>query len=195
MKKFTFILASLLFTLTAQTQTAKAWKMDKSHASVNFSIDHFFTAVTGKLKTFDGTFHFDPANLKASDANFTIQVSSIDTDDSDRNEHLQSGDFFDAKNHPTIAFKSTRIEKISDKEYTVIGNLTMRGTTKEVKLPLKIKGIIDNPWKEGSVIMGVEINTQLDRTNWGIGTGSWAATSVVGDEVDIKISMELDGLK
>ena len=92
-------------------------------------------------------------------------------------------------------FKSTSIEKKGENQYIVNGDLTMRGTTKKVALPMTVKGVIDNPWKEGSLIMGIEMETTLDRTDYGVGTGSWAATSVVGDEVEIEISMELDGTK
>lgn len=195
-RPFLLMLLMAAFTIpTAVAQKARAWNLDKSHASVNFSIDHFFTAVTGKFKKFDGTFHFDPKNLSGSSATFTIQVASVDTDEEDRDEHLQSEDFFNASKYPTIKFVSTKFEKKSDKEYTVTGNMTMRGTTKEISFPLKVKGVMDNPWKDGYEILGIEINTALDRTDFGVGTGSWAATSVVADEVDIHISMELDSEK
>jgi polyisoprenoid-binding protein YceI len=195
MKSIIATAAIALMAFSINAQTAKEWKLDKSHASVRFSIDHFFTGVTGKFKKFDGTFNFDPANLKGSSASFTIDVTSVDTDEEDRDGHLQSEDFFNAAAHPNIAFKSTSIEKKGENQYIVNGDLTMRGTTKKVALPMTVKGVIDNPWKEGSLIMGIEMETTLDRTDYGVGTGSWAATSVVGDEVEIEISMELDSTK
>ena len=195
MKSIIATAVTALLALSINAQTAKEWNLDKSHASVRFSIDHFFTGVTGKFKKFDGTFNFDPANLKGSSASFTIDVTSVDTDDEDRDSHLQSEEVFNAAAHPSIEFKSTSIEKKGENKYVVNGNLTMRGTTQKVALPMTVKGVIDNPWKEGSVIMGIEMETKLDRTDYGVGIGSWAATSIVGDEVEIEISMELDGKK
>ncbi|REJ84488.1 MAG: polyisoprenoid-binding protein [Bacteroidetes bacterium] len=194
--KFNFALVVIiLLTFSLSAQDVKSWKIDKAHSSVNFSVNHFFSAVTGKFREFSGEIHFDPANLKSSKATFNIKVSSIDTDDEKRDKHLQSEDFFDAANYPEIKFVSTRIEKINDKLFNVYGKLSMRKTTKDVVLPLRITGLMDNPWKEGSVIMGIAISTKIDRTDYGIGTGSWAATAVVGDEVRIEINMELDGAK
>ena len=178
--------------LTLQAQNAKKWNVDKSHASVNFSINHFFSAVTGKFKDFSGDVVFEPTDLKGSKVNFEIVVSSINTDDEERDSHLQSDDFFNAKKYSTIKFVSTGFKKVSDTEYTVTGKLTMRGVTKTITLPLVVAGRMTNPWKEGYEILGVSIKTNLDRTDFGVGTGSWAATSVVGDEVTISISMELD---
>ncbi|GAB5539997.1 MAG: YceI family protein [Salibacteraceae bacterium] len=195
MKSLSLLAATLISAISINAQSAKSWNLDKSHASVVFTIDHFFTGVTGKFKKFDGTFNFDPENLKGSKATFTIQVASVDTDNEDRDSHLQSEDFFAAEQYPTIKFESTSFSKTGDNQYMVKGNLTMRGETKPIDFPMTIKGVMDNPWKEGSVIMGVEINSTLDRTNWGVGTGNWAATSVVSDEVEFSISMELDGKK
>ena len=178
-----------------QAQTPQKWEIDKSHASVNFSVNHFFSTVTGKFKKFDGEFYFDANNLAESKITFTVFVKSVDTDEDERDEHLQSKDFFNAPVHPTMQFVSTKIERKNDKEYILHGNLTIRGTTKTVALPMKIKGIMDNPWQEEKVIMGIAIHTTLDRTDYGVGTGSWAATAIVGDEVTVDVHMELDELK
>lgn len=181
--------------LSIHAQEAKQWGIDKSHSSINFSIDHFFTSVQGEFHEFDGNIHFDPENLGGSSAEFTIQVASVDTDEPDRDDHLQTPDFFNAEKYPTISFKSTKFEKKSDKEFKISGKLTMRGITKDIAFNLKVKGRVDNPWQEGREIMGVEIETELDRTDFEVGTGSWAATSVVSDEVEIEIHMEIDSEK
>ncbi|MBT6133344.1 MAG: polyisoprenoid-binding protein [Flavobacteriales bacterium] len=194
MKKILISVAAgvLICAGTSIAQVAKKWGVDKSHASVTFSIDHFFSEVPGKFKQFDGDIFFDPANLSGSKASFEIMVASISTDEKDRDDHLQSSDFFDATNNPMIVFKSSHIVKASDKLYNIHGELSMRGVTKSVVLPMKIKGRMDNPWKEGYEILGISISTTLNRSDYGVGTGSWAATAVVSDEVEVKISMELD---
>ncbi len=192
----TLTILSAFFLLTSPLAIAqKAWNIDKSHTSVSFGIDHFFSEVTGKFKSFNGDITFDPNNLTTSSVTFTIDVASIDTDESDRDEHLKSADFFNESEFPTITFASTSFKKVDDKNYKVLGKLTMRGVTKDITLPLQITGRMDNPWKEGYEIMGIAINTTLNRTDYGVGTGSWAATAVVSDDVDVKISMELDAKK
>ena len=189
------LMFGLASNFSAHAQKAKKWNVDKSHASVNFSINHFFSAVTGKFKDFDGDITFDPNDMEGSKASFTIEVASINTDDPDRDKHLQSDDFLAAEKYTTITFVATSFTKTEDNMYDVMGKFTMRGVTKEVTLPLKITGRMDNPWKKGYEILGISISTALDRTAYGVGTGSWAATAIVGDEVTINISMELDSEK
>lgn len=180
---------------SANAQAATQWKLDKSHTSVNFSINHFFSAVTGKFSNFEGNFNFDPNNVAESKADFTIAVKSVNTDDSKRDKHLQSGDFFNASEFPNISFKSTKIEKKNNKEFLVYGQLTIRDKTKDVVLPLKITGEMEHPMMKGTIILGLASNLKINRTEYGVGTGSWAATMVVGDEVDINIHMELNRKK
>jgi polyisoprenoid-binding protein YceI len=92
-------------------------------------------------------------------------------------------------------FKSTRIEKKSDNEFTVYGKLTIKDVTKEIALPFKIKGEMEHPMKKGTLILGLSTHVKINRTEYGVGTGSWAATMVVGDEVDISIPLELNRKK
>jgi polyisoprenoid-binding protein YceI len=193
----TGILMLVMFASNAfvQGQDAKEWKVDKTHASVNFSINHFFSEVTGKFQDFDGAINFDKENLKASKAEFTIQIKSVDTDEADRDGHLQSADFFDAATYPTMKFVSSSFKKVDDSNYMIAGKMTIKDVTKAIELPMKITGMMDNPWSEGKVILGVKIETSINRTEYGIGTGSWAATAVVGDDVAVKVVMELDGAK
>ncbi|MFN4233273.1 MAG: YceI family protein [Bacteroidia bacterium] len=195
-KKIGFaVLLTVFGALTANAQEATKWKLDKSHTSVNFSINHFFSAVTGKFTSFDGDFYFDPNNLQGSKAEFTIAVKSVNTDDSKRDNHLQSADFFDAKKYPNMTFKSTKIESKSEKEYLVHGKLTIKDKTKDVVLPMKITGEMEHPMMKGTLILGLVIETTINRTEFGVGTGNWAATMVVGDEVKIHIPMELNRKK
>lgn len=184
-----------LSTLSVNAQDATMWKVDKSHTSVNFTVNHFFSAVTGKFKDFDGTFHFDKNNLKGSKADFSVVINSVDTDNGKRDKHLQSKDFFNAKKYPKMDFQSTKIDKKSDKEYLIHGKLTIKDVTKDVTLPMKITGEMEHPMMKGTIILGVAIDTTIDRTEYGVGTGDWAATMVVGDEVKIHIPMELNRKK
>jgi polyisoprenoid-binding protein YceI len=189
------VIISIATAFSVQAQDATMWMLDKSHTSINFSINHFFSAVTGKFTAFDGNIHLDPNNVAGSKADFTISINSVNTDDDKRDDHLQSADFFDATTYPTMRFASTRIEKKSDKEFMVHGKLTIKDITKDVVLPLRITGEMEHPMMKGTIILGVEIDTTISRSDFGVGTGSWAATMVVGDEVRIHIPMELNRMK
>lgn len=178
--------------LNSIAQSATEWQIDKAHTSVNFSVNHFFSAVTGNFKEFEGDIFFDPSNLEGSSANFTISVASVDTDNEKRDKHLQSGDFFNEKKFPEMTFVSTKIEQISENDYLAHGKLTIKDVTKEVQLPLRITGKMEHPMRKGVLILGLAIDTTIDRTDYGVGTGDWAATMVVGDEVEVKINMELN---
>jgi len=191
-KKIGFgLMLNALVVFTVNAQEATKWKVDKSHTSVNFSINHFFSAVTGKFTDFDGDVNFDPDNLGESTMEFSISIKSVNTEDGKRDRHLQSDDFFDAKEYPKMTFKSTKLVKKSDKEFMVHGKLTIRDVTKEVVLPMKLTGEMEHPMMKGTLILGIEIDATIDRTDYGVGTGDWAATMVVGDEVRIHIPMEL----
>lgn len=195
-KKISFaVILTALSVFTLNAQNATMWKVDKSHTSVNFSVNHFFSAVTGKFTSFDGNINFDPANLQGSSVNFTIPIKSVNTDDSKRDKHLQSADFFDAKAYPNMIFISTRFEKKSDKEYVAYGKLTIRNVSKEIALPFKITGEMEHPMMKGTIILGLASSIKINRNDYGVGTGSWATTMVVGDNVDININMELNRMK
>lgn len=192
-KKFSFVvLLTTISAFTANAQNATNWKLDKAHSSVNFSINHFFSEITGKFTDFNGTFNFDPNNLKGSQFTFTISVSSVNTDNSKRDKHIQSKDFFDAKSYSKIKFVSTKFEKKSDKEFFAHGKLTIRNKTKDVILPFKITGEIEHPMMKGTIVLGLSLNITLNRSDYNVGTGDWAATMVVGDEVRISIPIELN---
>lgn len=189
--KTVFLLASFaIFTATAQTATS--WNIDKPHTSVNFSVNHFITAVNGSFTDFDGEIHFSASDLANSKAEFVVLVSSVETGNNKRNNHLQSNDFFNAKAFPEMKFSSTKFEQISEMEYSISGNLTIKDKTHPIILKMKVTGEMMHPMKKNTKILGVSFTTTIDRTDYGVGTGDWAATMVVGDEVTISIPMELN---
>ena len=104
-KTMAFALAiAALSAVSVNAQDATMWKIDKSHTSVNFSINHFFSSVPGKFTGFDGTIHFDPNNLKGSKAEISVSINSLNTDDTKRDEHVKSKDFFNADAYPKMSF-------------------------------------------------------------------------------------------
>ncbi len=183
-------LASMVFWVTAHnTATAQTWNIDKNHTKISFEINHFFTPVEGYFNDFEGSLDFNPDNPEQSSTSFTIKVNSVKTDSEKRDKHLQSADFFNAAKFPEMKFSSTRFEKTDD-GYVVKGNLTIRDVTKPVEVPFKVLGRGDHPMKKGMELIAIKGGLTINRNDFGVGTGSWAATTVVGDEVAIKIVIE-----
>jgi polyisoprenoid-binding protein YceI len=183
------IVLGLFLSFTTIDAVAPTWNIDNNHTSISFEVTHFFTPVAGSFKDFDGTLNFDPENLAGSSAYFTVQIASVETDNDKRNGHLQSEDFFNAKKYPEMKFISTSFTK-NDDNYILNGNLTIRDITKEISIPVKVLGIGDHPMKKGKLITAMRAEFSLNRNDYGVGSGSWAATAVVGDEVKINVLLE-----
>jgi polyisoprenoid-binding protein YceI len=183
MKTFLFSILSL-FALPFLT-AAETLEVDKAHSEVHFSVRHMVVAtVKGQFQDFDAEVMIDGDKLTSVTA--TIPVSSIDTDNEKRDEHLKSGDFFDLDAYPNITFESTGI-----KDGKLVGNLTIMETTKEVELDLEFLGPVVGPW--GKTRYGLNLEGEIDRTEFGL---TWnkaleAGGVVVGDMVALSISVEL----
>lgn len=198
--KTTTFLFTLLFMAvsTASTGSTDAddarsteWEIDRAHSAINFTVTHFFTPVTGTFEDYDATVMFDPEDLEGSKIDVTIPVSSINTKNDRRDGHLQSDDFFNAEEWPNISFESSTIENRGDNEYVAIGELTIRDETREIELPFTLQGVMDHPMQENTKVAGITSDLQILRSDYGVGVGDWAATAVVGDEVDIELNLEL----
>lgn len=168
---------------------AATYDLDASHTTVGFGVRHMVvTTVHGKFNEFKGSLEVSEAGA-IEKVSATITAGSVDTDNADRDKHLRSPDFFDAEKFPSLTFESKKVEK-SGEAYNVTGDLTIRGVTKEITLPLTLSGPITDPW--GNVRVGVEGQTKINRKDYGL---VWNKTLdggglVVGDEVTINISAE-----
>lgn len=174
----------------ATASTAITYAADKAHAHVGFTVRHMMSQVRGSFGDFSATIVKDDANLAASSVDFKIQATSIDTANENRDKHLRSEDFFFVEKFPEITFKSSRVEKVSDTEYKVTGDFTMRGVTKVMTLPVILLGEMKT--KEGKSVVGFSVNTKLDRKEFGI---NWnraldAGGMLLSDEVAVEITME-----
>jgi polyisoprenoid-binding protein YceI len=139
---------------------AGTWKIDPTHSRVEFSIRHMGIAtIRGSFADFDGVIDGgDEAQISGA-----IRVASVDTRDEARDGHLQSPDFFDAERHPEITFASTRFEPGK-----LVGDLTIRGVTREVELVAQMTGAGTDPW--GNERLGLELEGEIDRREFGV---SW----------------------
>lgn len=187
---FGLAIAAALFSFTVLMAPAKQWSVDKAHSAITFSVNHLFTPVEGRFQKFDDEFLFDPENLKESKASFSIDVASVNTQETKRDNHLQSADFFDAEKYPKMKFASTRFESKGGNNYVAYGKLTIKDVTKDIALPFKVLGTADHPMMKGTKVMSLQSELSLNRNDYGVGTGSWAATMVVGDQVNVKITLE-----
>ncbi len=183
--------AVLVVFIIAGVQAADKYVADKAHTNIGFTVKHMvITTVPGKFNDYMIDFIFDANDLNKSSIKVTIKTASINTDDEKRDEHLRSADFFDAAKYPEITFVSSSIMKKGN-DYVAKGTLTMRGVSKEIELPFKILGPVQDPW--GNTKMGVEASLTVDRQDYGI---SWSKSLdtgglVLSDDVNIKLDVEL----
>ncbi len=190
------VLASLaVVALAPVAASAEGWSVDAAHTEVNFSINHFFTPVTGSFSDFEIDLDYRPDDISASSVEATIQVASLDTGNERRDGHVASADFFNAEEHPTITFKSTSVAETED-GIVARGELTIKGQTQETELGIKILGVKEIPEEMREMFGGTQevasfaASTAIDRNDFGVGVGNWAATLVIGGEVSIEILLE-----
>lgn len=177
---------------TENTVASTAWTLDEAHSTIQFSVTHFFTPVTGRFEDYQTDIQFDPNDLENSSIDVTIPISSINTQNERRDNHLNSEDFFNSENWPNIQFSSNNIRSTGDNKFVAVGDLTIRDVTKQIELPFTLLGVMDHPMRENVKVAGITASTTINRTDYGVGVGDWAATMVVGDEVDINLNLELN---
>ena len=177
----------------ATTTTARTYKIDKSHSEAIFQVRHLVTRVRGRFSDFEGTIVLDEANPEQSSVEFTIQATSIDTNEPDRDKHLRSDDFFAVEQFKTITFKSRKITKRGGETFDVVGDLTIRGVTKEITLPVTHLGKAKDPW--GNDKVGFETEITINRKDFGLKWNAPLETGgfLVGDEVKVSLSVQAAG--
>lgn len=193
----TFILFGAAFTGAPAEENAVAtkWKIDKAHSKIAFQVSHFFTPVSGQFQEYTSDIYFDPANLEESSVNLEIMVNSIDTDNRKRDGHLRSPDFFNAEKYPKIVFTSNEIVKKGENQYAAKGELTIKDVTTNIELSFSLLGVRDHPMREGMKLAAIKASHTLDRNNYNVGVGDWMATTVVGDQVEITATLELNSVQ
>ena len=186
------VLAGAALVVAALPATAQTWKIDSAHSSASFTVKHMMVSnVHGRFGKVEGTVVYDGKNVVDAQVDTTIDATTITTDNEKRDAHLKSPDFFDAAGFPTITFKSKRVEVVGPGKFKLIGDLTMRGKTKEVVLDAEGPTAPVNA--QGSQRVGVTATTTLNRHDYGV---SWSRTMdgggyVVGDDVKVTIELEL----
>jgi polyisoprenoid-binding protein YceI len=184
-------LAAIL-SLPAAAATS-TWQIDPQHSSAQFSVRHMaISTVRGAFSKVTGTIVLDDKDINKSTVGVTIDVPSVDTREPARDNDLRSDRFFDAAHYPTMTFKSRKVEQLAPGKLKVTGDLTIRGTTKEVVLEVEgPTAPIKDPW--GNLRAAASATTKINRQDFGV---KWNATLdnggvVVGDDVSITIDAEM----
>ncbi len=176
--------------IATQPTTRTTWQIDPSHSLVEFSVRHMmFSTVKGRFTGLQGTIVDVADDPTQSSVEVSIDASSVTTGDDGRDGHLRSADFFNAEQYPTIGFTSRRIEGTRD-QFTVTGELTINGITREVALDATFNGAATNPF--GKTVAGFSAEAKINRKDWGL---NWnapleAGGVLVSDQVKLSLEMQ-----
>ena len=190
--KIVIKILALLLVLVSINFAQTVWAFDKSHSNVSFSITHMLISETvGAFNTFDGKIITKDDSFENAEVTMTFDINSINTDNERRDNHLKSDDFFNAEKYPQMTFAGNKFKKISDENYELWGDLTIRDVTKEVKLDVILNGIITD--SRGRKKAGFKLTGELNRFDYNL---KWnkvmeAGGLVAGEMVTIKANIEL----
>jgi len=176
-----------------ETVAREKWVIDSSHSEISFKIKHLMiTNVTGVFRQYDASIYTTADDFRTAEVDLVIDASSIDTGNSDRDNHVRSEDFFDVSNHPQIRFLSSGIEEVDkDGSYDLWGDITIRGISKKVKLNVEFGGVIKDPW--GNEKAGFAIHGTINRKDFGLHwnapleTGGFLVSDIVYVNCEIQL--------
>ena len=178
--------------LMSSTLSAATYQIDGAHSTAGFTVRHMMvTNVSGAFTKLSGSVDYDADNLAQSRIDVTIEAASVNTRNEGRDKHLRTADFFDVENHPTITFRSKRVEKAGEARLRVAGDLTIRGVTKEVVLD--VEGPTPEIQQQSTFRMGASATTRINRKDFGVNYHRTLDNGgvVVSDDVRITIDVEL----
>lgn len=177
-----------------QSITKTKWNLDAAHSEIGFKVKHMMiTNVSGSFAKFDVKAESEGDDFTAATIDFAAEVDSISTGNADRDNHLRSGDFFDASTYPSLKFRSTRIVKKDDENFLVHGDLTIRGVTKPVKLDVEYGGIGKDPW--GNEKAGFTISGKINRMDFDLKWNAALETGGVLVSEEVKLFAEIQLIK
>ena len=168
------------------------WNVDPSHSSVEFQVKHMGLAtVKGFFSEFEGS--LEVAEDGTISASGSVDAASLNTRSNQRDEHLRSADFFDVENHEKLTFESKRIEQVDEDTYRITGDLTIRGTTREVVFEGVTQGVDQDPW--GNTRVGLEVVGQIERSDFGLNWNQALESGGVLVGKKVKILLDLSTVK
>jgi polyisoprenoid-binding protein YceI len=167
------------------------WALDPTHSEIHFKIRHLMiTNVTGSFGKFEGSVETTDEDFANAKISFSSDIDSITTSNDQRDGHLKSADFFEASKYPSLTFVSTKIEKISDEEYNITGDLSFHGVTKSVKVHAEHGGVIKDPW--GNTRTGFTVDGKINRKDFGMvwNAATEAGGLVLGEDIKLNASVQ-----
>ena len=168
---------------------AEPYVLDKPHAAITFRVSHLgFADAHGVFRKFDAEIDFDPDAIEESTVAITIDAASIDTFWEGRDKHLRSADFLDVANHPQITFVSKEVRLVSANEAELVGEVTLRGVTREETFDVVLNKLGPSPWDGDLTIAGFTVTGEIDRTDYGITFAAPAVGAVLPIRIDIQAS-------
>ena len=181
------VLAATLTLVPPASAESAVYEVDPVHTSVYFKIDHLgFSSLFGRFNSVGGSVVFDPDHPEAGGVELTIEAASVDTKHEERDEHLRSPDFFNAREFPLITFRSTRIEATGDSRALVTGDFTLLGVTRPVTMEVTYNAMGPYPFVSGQIRTGFSATGSVLRSDFGM----TYALDTIGDEVTLFIEVE-----
>ena len=169
------------------------WTIDTMHSEVGFKVKHLvISTVSGKFKNFEGTVQSAAADFSDAKIAFSADIHSIDTGVDQRDEHLKSPDFFEADSFPKLTFVSTAIEKKED-EYSITGDLTLKGITRPVTLKVEHGGVGPNMY--GQTVAGFEVAGKINRKEFGLTWNALTEAGGIAVSEDVKLVANIELVK
>jgi polyisoprenoid-binding protein YceI len=193
MKKSAHIVLAIVFLLVLATNVHASptdWKIDPAHSGVYFRVQHIYSAVNGFFPEFEGEIKFDPADLKKSKVFFKVNVKSVNTNNEKRDGHLLSDEFFAAKTYPHMTFESQSIMHKQGNQYVAQGVMKIKDVSKKIDLPFIYFGKKQHPFNAKQEVAGFEAKMTIDRLAYHVGNGNFVKMGVVGQQVDVLVSVE-----
>lgn len=176
------LIIGIMFLGRSHASAAQIWALDAQQSQVGFVATQSGADVTGIFEKYDAKIAFHPNALPSSHIRIEIDTNSVNTQSDDRDKLIRSTAFFDTTSHPKAVFESSRLEKTHDDTFVAHGTLTMRGVTKKLDLPF-LASVEDNN-------LTATGGTQISRLDYGIGSGQWLDTAVIGEMVRITFAVE-----
>jgi polyisoprenoid-binding protein YceI len=179
-------------TSTETPTSVTTWNLDPAHSAAEFKVKHMMISnVKGKFTGLSGVLKLDEANPTASSVEASVDVTTLNTGDAQRDGHLSSPDFFDAAQFPHLTFKSTKVVSVGGVDYKVTGDLTLHGATKSVTFAVEeVSEPAKDPW--GNLRIGLSASTKINRKDFGLSWNSALETGgvLVGEDVTIMLDVQ-----
>ncbi|MBC8439383.1 MAG: YceI family protein [Deltaproteobacteria bacterium] len=186
---FKFFIIFILF-FFASTANAFQWDIDPDHSEVRFEVKHIHAKVSGQFTDFKADLFFNPDTPDQGKVDFTIAVKSVNTHNGKRDNHLRSKDFFDSDKFPNMTFHSSKITHIKDNLYALEGMMTIKDVTQKMNLEFIFFAPQQHPFDTQKWVTGSTTGFVVPRLDFHVGDGKFLKMGVVGNEVDVTISIE-----